>query len=157
MFAPDPFYTIDGHVDHVNLGKTVYYIWSRLKKKPPLLLYYTYKPNFYVSMRYRKEATKGFQKHVSQGFAKPMFLYFSWLVRFIFGFFTPHAILPETYRVVGINPKKYINPVRPIPILNKILGRILEGIGYSYMPDRDFYRPKPKKLGLKEFRFNIEE
>ncbi|MHA1786128.1 MAG: PIG-L deacetylase family protein [Candidatus Helarchaeota archaeon] len=154
IFAPDPFFTIDNHVDHVNLGKTVFYIWQRLKKKPPLLLYYTYKPNYYINAQYKEKAREAFKKHVSQGFSKPLFLHFSWILKFIFGFFTPHSFFPETYRIVGVK-KNYDNPIKTPIVLKKILKQLLRAGNFAFMPGDELYKPTPKELNIKEFRFNI--
>ncbi len=156
IFAPDPIYSIDNHVDHINLGKTVCHVWARLKKKPPCLLYYTYRPNYYVKSKYCEQAKEAFKKHISQGFSNPLFLKASWLVRFIFGFFTPHAIFPETFRILGVEQMKgYQNPVRPPPLVKRFINWLFKNAALKFMPEEELYLPTPEELGLKEFRFKM--
>lgn len=166
IFAPDPFYTVDSHVDHISIAKITLYIWNRLKKKPLYLMYYTHKPNYYIPVRYGKRAIEAFKKHISQGFSSPFATTFFRLVKFIFGFFTPHAVFPEIYRLVGVDRiKNYKNPVR-VPfflkigsnrIVRRLFHRLLSGEDAAIRPSRELYLPTPKELGLKEFRFNIDD
>ncbi|MHA1269435.1 MAG: PIG-L deacetylase family protein [Candidatus Helarchaeota archaeon] len=154
IFAPDPFYTIDSHVDHMNLAKTVYHVWNRLEKKPFYLLYYTYIPNYYISAKYRKKAIEAFKKHISQGFSRNLFIFFNWLVKFFFGLFTPHAIFAETYRIVEVEKiKNYRNPIKTPKFIKIIIRKLFKKINYAFMPGEDLYRPTPDELGLKDFRF----
>ncbi|MHA1229993.1 MAG: PIG-L deacetylase family protein [Candidatus Helarchaeota archaeon] len=155
IFAPDPFYPLDSHIDHINLAKTVYYVWNKLKKKPLYLLYYTYKPNYYIPSKYNKIAAEAFKKHISQGFANPIFLYFNRTVKFIFGLFTPHAIFPEFFRIVG-NIKNYKNPIKIPKIVSKLFSIIFYKASQKFMPERDLYKPTPEELGLKKFRFDLK-
>ncbi|MHA1311871.1 MAG: PIG-L deacetylase family protein [Candidatus Helarchaeota archaeon] len=158
IFAPDPFYTIDRHIDHINLAKTVYYVWKHLKKKPLYLLYYTYLPNYYIPARNRKKGVIAFKKHVSQGFANPLFIYFSWFLKFFYGIFTPHAIFSEAFRIVNYSIiKKNKNPIKMPRIIIYFGRRLFRSIFKNILPREDLYRPTPQELGLKEFRFDIEQ
>ncbi|MHA1314063.1 MAG: PIG-L deacetylase family protein [Candidatus Helarchaeota archaeon] len=155
IFAPDPFYSVDRHVDHINLAKNVYYVWCRLKKQPIYLLYYTYMPNYYVPARHGKIAREALKKHVSQGFSRPFSVGFSWFVKFLFGCFAPHAVFAEAFRVLGVQRfLKHENPVRMPKLVKKLFHLLFNG--FAVMPDEMQYHPTPEQLGLKEFRYDLD-
>lgn len=157
IFAPDPIFPVDSHVDHLNLAKTVFHIWHRLKKKPLYCLYYTYQPNYYVLARNRKKVEVIYKKFLSQGFAGPFSFHLSYLVKLIFGFFSPHAFFSETYRLPTLELSvKYKNPIRMPNLVYKLLSNLFKKSRFAVMPERDRFLPSPEELGLKECRFNID-
>ncbi len=55
IFAPDPWYSQDYHPDHINTGRLVWFalkkLSSKLKVPIPLILFYSYAPNRYITVK----------------------------------------------------------------------------------------------------------
>ncbi len=72
IFAPDPWYSIDYHPDHINTGRLVTFALKKiaftLKTPIPLILFYSYKQNHYVTVkpRYLQILSDALSKYRSQ-------------------------------------------------------------------------------------------
>lgn len=72
VFAPDPWYSQDYHPDHINTGRLVTLTLNKLaptlKNPIPLILYYTFAPNRFITVKskYLKVLQNAFLKHQSQ-------------------------------------------------------------------------------------------
>jgi LmbE family N-acetylglucosaminyl deacetylase len=71
IFAPDPWYAIDFHYDHLNTGRLVYFALKRLKKEElpqRIYFYYSFKTNLAIKYKYEdlKIAAEALAQHRSQ-------------------------------------------------------------------------------------------
>ncbi|MHA1791841.1 MAG: PIG-L deacetylase family protein, partial [Promethearchaeota archaeon] len=68
VIAPDAFFSMDYHPDHVHAGWLVYIIIKNLSpaKRPILLLYHSFHNNFFISMNDLMISVKAWSKHRSQ-------------------------------------------------------------------------------------------
>ena len=72
IFAPDPWYSQDYHPDHINTGRLVWFalkkLSSKLKMPIPLILFYSYAPNRYITVKrkYLKILSDAMSEHKSQ-------------------------------------------------------------------------------------------
>jgi LmbE family N-acetylglucosaminyl deacetylase len=72
VFAPDPWYSQDYHPDHINTGRLVTFALKKLaptlKNPIPLILYYTFAPNRFITvkLKYIKVLQEALLKYQSQ-------------------------------------------------------------------------------------------
>ncbi len=148
IFAPDAFFSLDFHSDHMNTGWMCYYIVKKLKKRPFLFLWQTFKPNFFIPSKYRKQARKAMEKHSSQNFGSKWMLFGTSIMQLTYGLKVNKYWFAEGYRFVKFSKSEN----RPKKLRYFIYYFIL-AIHKIILPKRTFYYPTPSQLGLKEFRF----
>ena len=148
IFAPDPFFSLDFHSDHMNTGWMCYYIVKNLKKRPILLLWQTFKPNFFIPCKSRKQAHKAMEMHLSQNFGSIWMKFANFILQISYGLKIPNNWFAEGYRLV--NFAKFENKPKNI---RYFIYNISLAIHKIILPNRSFYQPTPSQLELKEFRF----
>ena len=148
IFAPDAFFSLDFHSDHMNTGWMCYHIIKKLKKRPILLLWQTFKPNFFIPCKYRKQARKAMEMHSSQNFGSKWMTLANLILQLSYGLRIPNKWFAEGYRLVRFTKSE--NKPRKI---RYILYNFILAIHKIILPKRSFYHPTPSELGLKKFRF----
>ncbi|MHA1377958.1 MAG: PIG-L deacetylase family protein [Candidatus Helarchaeota archaeon] len=148
IFAPDAWFSLDFHSDHMNTGWMCYHIVKRMKKRPVLLLWQTWKPDFFIPCKYRKQARRAQSQHISQGFGSKLVGISISILQLVYGIRVPKYWYAEGYRLVKFKedenkPKNFRYFIYNFSLtIHKIL-----------LPKRDFYLPSPTELDLREFRF----
>jgi len=150
VFSPDPFYPVDHHNDHIKAGYLGYHAVKSLKKRPLLILFYTYSPNYYVQCKYLDTAHQAFDEFPSQGFANKLTKTFNIFYKALFGLARKKLGLVDSYRIVDFRNERWTMNKKQL-LLHKLFS---VGVGAS-IPDRERYKPTPEELGLKEYRFKL--
>ncbi|MHA1298058.1 MAG: PIG-L deacetylase family protein [Candidatus Helarchaeota archaeon] len=148
IFAPDAWFSLDFHSDHMNTGWMCHHIVKKMKKRPILLLWQTWKPNFFIPCKYRKQARKAQSQHVSQGFGSKLVGIFISILQLAYGIRYPNYWFAEGYRLI-----KFTKDENKPKNFRYLLYNFSLTIHKVLLPNREFYLPSPSELGIKEFRF----
>jgi len=151
IFAPDPYYAIDFHKDHLNTGWNVYFALKKLKKSElpeRFFFYYTFKPNiaFKTTIKDLDIAIEALSQHRSQ--ITPFkikiisaFMKLNFYLKYL-NFGTP---------VKKFRELKFLDNKLDVSLnFNSLKDRIRYYLFYKWMnhPSEDTYIPAPKDLGL---------
>jgi len=151
IFAPDPWYAIDFHRDHLNTARLVYFALKRLKKSElpkRVFFFYSFKTNISIRIRFKdvKIAIESMSQHKSQ--ISPLhskLLLFFRRILLIHKLIKTGAFLVR-YRelhFIGGKPENH-NPIKSIR----------EKLRYCFFfklanhPCEELYTPIPEELGL---------
>ncbi len=151
IFAPDPWYAIDFHRDHLNTARLVHFALKRLKKTElpkRVFFFYSFKTNISIRIRFKdvKIAIESMSQHKSQ--ISPLH---SKLLLFFRRIFLIHKLIKtgaflvrfRELRFIGGKPEKH-NPIKSIR----------EKLRYCFFfklanhPCEELYTPIPEELGL---------
>ncbi|MHA1678192.1 MAG: PIG-L deacetylase family protein [Promethearchaeota archaeon] len=145
VIAPDSFFSLDLHPDHLHTGWLVYVAIKSMKpfQRPLLLLYHSFNPNFYITIKDLSIQMEALSKHASQ--ISPLGLKYLKLIRGIYYYsrmIHTAPYLAEGFRKVEFKPNE--NSIK----------KIKHELIYCYIvkhmsgPPREHYLPTPKELGL---------
>ncbi|MFO8018724.1 MAG: PIG-L deacetylase family protein [Promethearchaeia archaeon] len=145
IIGPDSFYSMDLHPDHKHTGWLVYLAVKSLppSKRPTLLLYHSFNPDFFVKVTDISIQMKAWSQHKSQ--TTPFLNKLLVPLRKIF--YTFRRIKTGTHLAEGFRKATFHENE------NRLLSpwqRILYYLFASRMAGfpREYYRPTPQELGL---------
>ncbi|MGV9173593.1 MAG: PIG-L deacetylase family protein [Promethearchaeia archaeon] len=146
IIAPDSFYSMDLHPDHMHTGWLTYFAVKSLpdSKKPILLLYHSFSPNFFVKITDLSIQMRAWSRHTSQ--TSPFLNKILLPIRRIFYNLRRIQTGPaigEGFRKVFLRQKE--NKISSFK--QKILYYLFAGRMAGF--PREYYLPHPKELGLK--------
>lgn len=113
-----------------------------------MFLWQTFKPNFFIPSKHRKQAYKAMKMHYSQGFGSKWMLFSSSLLQLYYGLKLTKSWFADGFRLVKFTKSE--NKIRGFQYL---IYYFIFLIGKLGLPKKEFYTPNPSELGLKEFRF----
>jgi LmbE family N-acetylglucosaminyl deacetylase len=142
VFAPEPLFTLDFHTDHVITGKLIYLVLKQMKNPPLLLYFHTFKPNYSIPCKHRKESLDILSSHVSQGMARKLTHRAQRIYQFFYGG-RARSLFGEGYRLVRFKPGE-----SSFSSYRKLLYWLSKAFNNLTLPGRDRYTPTPKELGL---------
>jgi len=148
VFCADPVFTVDPHNDHLKSGLMTYQAVKEMKKRPLLIHFYTYSPNYYQPCTHLKTTYEAFIKYESQGFTSKLFIFFNKFFKFLSGLMMKRVGLVDAFRIIDFKKEKI-----ELTFRQRIMSRIFFNLGGSSLPSGEQYLPRPEDLGLKEFRF----
>ncbi len=151
IFAPDPWYAIDFHRDHLNTARLVYFALKRLKKHElpkRVFLFYSFKTNISIRIRFKdvKIAIESMSQHKSQ--ISPLH---SKLLLFFRRIFLIHKFIKTGVFSVRFRELRFIDGK---PEKHKPIKSIREKLRYCFFfklvnhPCEELYTPLPEELGL---------
>ncbi len=150
IFAPDPWYAIDFHNDHLNTGRLVYFAMKKLKKTElpkRVFFYYSFKTNFAIKY-YRDDleiALEALSQHKSQ--FSPLKIKISLLFLKIFLFF---RYFKNRGFAKQVRELKFIEGIPEIHEKFNLKDKICYFFYSNWMgvPVKEEYYPTPRELGL---------
>jgi len=151
IFAPDPWYAIDFHRDHLNTARLVYFALKRLKKSElpkRVFFFYSFKTNISIRIRFKdvKITIESLSQHKSQ--ISPLhskLLLFFRRIFLIYKLIKTRAFLVRFRELhfIGGKPEKHA-PIKSIR--NKL--RYCFFFKLVNHPCEELYTPTPEELGL---------
>ena len=141
VIAPDPFFALDYHPDHINSGLNVYYALksSPMRDRIHYFLFQTIKPNYFISYQDSKVQTRVLAPHRSQLTPLQTKL-IPKFARFLYRMITPWKLpTSEPLRKVTWESQEIWR------LKHRIWYRLLQGVG---QPPLEQFHPPPEELGL---------
>jgi len=148
VFCADPVFTVDPHNDHLKSGLMTYQAVKEMKKRPLLIYFYSFSPNYYQPCTHLKKTYAAFDEYVSQGFSNKLTKTFNKFFKVLSGLIMKRIGKIDAFRIIDFKKE----PVK-LSFWQKIWVRIFHDMGGSSLPSGKQYLPRPEDLGLKEFRF----
>jgi hypothetical protein len=150
IFAPDPWYILDHHQDHINTGKVVFLALSKIKTEhlPKRIYYfYTYNSNQFFRVRWKDKniiykAYSCFQSQVTPFERKYLKLVYWYLY---YRRFTKSGYFTENFREQPIIENTLRFP-RPMNLLQKFKYHFYRRLTYPKV--QQFHNLTPKEIGL---------
>lgn len=156
IFAPDPWYAIDYHPDHINTGRLVTFalkkIGPMLEKSIPLILYYSHRKNHYIKVKpnYLKILAGALSMHKSQ--VPPL------VRKFVIRRFLPLVIRKNNLKfkspVIGYRKQEYNyknEPILPPKSENNLIADRIKYLLFRFPTIKDYRRlhdRSPEDVGM---------
>lgn len=146
IIAPDSFFSLDLHPDHLHTGWLAYIAVKRIDpaKRPELFLYHSYNANFFIPIKEIGIQVRAWSRHRSQ--TSPVKNKILLPLRKLFYFIRRRKtgpVIAEGFRRVDFTPGEN-NLVRPIHrMLYHFFARSFAG------NSREYYTPTPEELGIR--------